>query len=230
MKDTNFDSIKEKFDNSGVNAPDALNEELLLEKLNNAAPVEMLPPKKSKKRIAAGISAAAAVALVTAGAFTFTNVFGNQPQPKELTAYHTAAGLRGFKNVDELKALMRDALTAQENNNRFGGTPTDSAGSYGLKVICEADGKIWGETVTVIMDNMEEQAVAWYDTLGEIISETKNVSARREYYDDDTSRLLITRIGTKIADTAKGEAWHVCVNESCHHKVQVTLPEEQEEA
>ncbi len=120
MKDTNFDSIKEKFDNSGVNAPDALNEELLLEKLNNAAPVEMLPPKKSKKRIAAGISAAAAVALVTAGAFTFTNVFGNQPQPEELTAYHTAAGLRGFKNVDELKALMRDALTAQENNNWSG--------------------------------------------------------------------------------------------------------------
>lgn len=120
MKDTNFDSIKEKFDNSGVNAPDALNEELLLEKLNNAAPVEMLPPKKSKKRIAAGISAAAAVALVTAGAFTFTNVFGNQPQQEELTAYHTAAGLRGFKNVDELKALMRDALTAQENNNWSG--------------------------------------------------------------------------------------------------------------
>ena len=29
--------------------------------------------------------------------------------------------------------------------------------------------------------------------------------------------------------TRKGEAWHVCVNESCHHKVQVTLPEEQEE-
>ena len=120
MKDTNFDSIKEKFDNSGVNAPDALNEELLLEKLNNAAPVEMLPPKKSKKRIAAGVSAAAAVALVTAGAFTFTNVFGNQPQPEELTAYHTAAGLRGFKNVDELKALMRDALTAQENNDWSG--------------------------------------------------------------------------------------------------------------
>ena len=130
MKDTNFDSIKEKFDNSGVNAPDALNEELLLEKLNNAAPVEMLPPKKSKKRIAAGISAAAAVALVTAGAFTFTNVFGNQPQPKELTAYHTAAGLRGFKNVDELKALMRDALTAQENNNRYGNLYAGGLNSY----------------------------------------------------------------------------------------------------
>lgn len=130
MKDSNFDSIKEKFDNSGVNAPDALNEELLLEKLNNAAPVEMLPPKKSKKRIAAGISAAAAVALVTAGAFTFTNVFGNQPQPEELTAYHTAAGLRGFKNVDELKALMRDALTAQENNNWSGDVYAGEFNSY----------------------------------------------------------------------------------------------------
>lgn len=130
MKDSNFDSIKEKFDNSGVNAPDALNEELLLEKLNNAAPVEMLPPKKSKKRIAAGISAAAAVALVTAGAFTFTNVFGNQPQSEELTAYHTAAGLRGFKNVDELKALMRDALTAQENNNWSGDVYAGEFNSY----------------------------------------------------------------------------------------------------
>ncbi|MCR4926376.1 MAG: hypothetical protein K5927_00200, partial [Lachnospiraceae bacterium] len=103
-------------------------------------------------------------------------------------------------------------MLVSENNNRFGGTPTDSAGSYGLKVICESDGKIWGETVTVIMDDMEEQTVAWYDTLGEILSETKNVSARREYYDDGTSRLLITRIGTKMADTAKGEAWHVYVN------------------
>ena len=119
MKDNNFDSIKEKFDNSGVNAPESINEELLLEKLSNSAPLEMLPPKKSKKRVAAGISTAAAVALVTAGAFTFANVFGNQPQPQsgEMTLYHEAAGLRGFKNVGELKAMMHDVLTAKNNNN-----------------------------------------------------------------------------------------------------------------
>ena len=119
MKDNNFDSIKEKFDNSGVNAPEAINEELLLEKLNHSAPLEMLPPKKSKKHVVAGISTAAAVALVTAGAFTFANVFGNQPQPLsgEMTLYHEAAGLRGFKNVGELKAMMHDVLTAKNNNN-----------------------------------------------------------------------------------------------------------------
>ena len=30
--------------------------------------------------------------------------------------------------------------------------------------------------------------------------------------------------------TRKGEAWHVCANENCRHKVQVSLPEDSEEA
>ena len=39
MKDSNFDFIKDKFDNSGVNAPEELNEQLVLEKLDGVQSV-----------------------------------------------------------------------------------------------------------------------------------------------------------------------------------------------
>ena len=110
MKDTNFDSIKEKFDNSGVNAPESLDENMVLAKLYTQQPVQMVPPKKKKKKLAAGISAAAAVAVITAGAITATTILGNQPQQqKALTAYHEKVSLRSFKSRDEVTDALKKA-------------------------------------------------------------------------------------------------------------------------
>ncbi|MEE1104888.1 MAG: hypothetical protein UH083_02910, partial [Ruminococcus sp.] len=74
MKKTDFDSIKEKFDNSGVNAPDALHEDRIAGMLPEQ-PLQALPPKQNRKKVVAGVSAAAAFAVVTAGAITFTSLF-----------------------------------------------------------------------------------------------------------------------------------------------------------
>ncbi len=47
MKKTDFDSIKEKFDNSGVNAPDALHEDRIAGMLPEQ-PLQALPPKQRR--------------------------------------------------------------------------------------------------------------------------------------------------------------------------------------
>ena len=65
MKDNSFDFIKDIFENSGVNAPDDINEQLVLDKLEGDVPeLTVLPPKRSKKKLVAGISAVAAAAVV----------------------------------------------------------------------------------------------------------------------------------------------------------------------
>ncbi len=103
MKDSNFDSIKEKFDNSGVNAPDAINEEMILEKLGEQRPLTLLPPKKKKKKPVVGVSVAAAVAVITAGAVTLTSVL-NKPPVRQQAAVQAKLpeGLRSFKTRSEI--------------------------------------------------------------------------------------------------------------------------------
>lgn len=131
MKDNSFDFIKDKFENSGVNAPDDINEQLVLDKLEGDVPeLTVLPPKQSKKKLAAGISAVAAAAVITAGALVFTSVLNQQTVAKpELKEQHVVAGLRGFKNREEVKDTMRTVLKVSNcdygysylNNGRGGG-------------------------------------------------------------------------------------------------------------
>ena len=114
MKDNNFDFIKNKFDSSGVNAPEEIDEQLVLEHLENDTPqLNLLPPKHSKRKTAAGISAVAAAAVVTACTLTFTGVFGsvkpadrkNPKAPSSITA-----SLRGFSSRDELKSELKKVI------------------------------------------------------------------------------------------------------------------------
>ena len=52
MKDNNFDFIKDKFDNSGVNAPGEIDGQFVLDHLENDIPqLNLLPPKQSKKKV-----------------------------------------------------------------------------------------------------------------------------------------------------------------------------------
>ena len=131
MKDNSFDFIKDKFENSGVNAPDDINEQLVLDKLEGDVPeLTVLPPKQSKKKLVAGISAVAAAAVITAGALVFTSVLNQQTVAKpELKEQHVVAGLRGFKNREEVKDTMRTVLKVSNcdygysylNKSRAGG-------------------------------------------------------------------------------------------------------------
>lgn len=125
MKDNNFDFIKDKFDNSGVNAPEEINEELVLEHLESDTPqLNLLPPKHSKKKAAFGISAVAAAAVVTACAMTFTGVF-NEVKPNKQDSkipFSQTASLRGFSSRDELKSELKNVLKV---SSYLGNTPYD---------------------------------------------------------------------------------------------------------
>ena len=114
MKDNNFDFIKDKFDSSGVNAPEGIDEELVLEHLENDTPqLNLLPPKQSKKKTAFGISAVAAAAVVTACAMTFTGVFGGVKPGEgksEKSFSPQTVSLRGFSSRDELKSELKKVI------------------------------------------------------------------------------------------------------------------------
>ncbi len=118
MKDSNFDFIKDKFDNSGVNAPEEIDGQFVLDHLENDTPkLNLLPPKHSKKKAAFGISAVAAAAVATACTLTFTGVFGSvkPAEQKNLKApASNSASLRGFSSRDELKSELKNVLKVSE--------------------------------------------------------------------------------------------------------------------
>lgn len=114
MKNTDFDSIKEKFDNSGVNAPDALHEDRIAGMLPEQ-PLQALPPKHNRKKIVAGVSAAAAFAIVTAGAVTFTSLFHQPFSSPKLVA--GSASLRAFGSRDELTEEVKKVQNIRKRNS-----------------------------------------------------------------------------------------------------------------
>ena len=121
MKDSNFDSIKEKFDNSGVNAPDTINEEAVTAMLPQQ-PLQEVPPQKSKRKLALGITAAAACAVLTAGAVTFTGLFHSIPQPQPAAKpFATGAALRPFGSRREVQEELKKVLSLNESLHRNGG-------------------------------------------------------------------------------------------------------------
>lgn len=114
MKNTDFDSIKEKFDNSGVNAPDALHEDRIAGMLPEQ-PLQALPPKHNRKKVVAGVSAAAAFAIVTAGAVTFTSLFHQPFSSPKLVA--GSASLRAFGSRDELTEEIKKVQNIRKRNS-----------------------------------------------------------------------------------------------------------------
>lgn len=119
MKNTDFDSIKEKFKNSGVNAPDALHEDRIAGMLPEQ-PLQALPPKHNRKKVVAGVSAAAAFAIVTAGAVTFTSLFHQPFSSPKLVA--GSASLRAFGSRDE---LTEEVKKVQNIRKRSSNNPKD---------------------------------------------------------------------------------------------------------
>lgn len=132
MKKTDFDSIKEKFDNSGVNAPDALHEDRIAGMLPEQ-PLQALPPKQSRKKVVAGVSAAAAFAVVTAGAITFTSLFHQPFSPKFVAG---TASLRAFGSRDELTEEVKKVQNIRKRNSNnpkdwiFGGDVYEDNAEY----------------------------------------------------------------------------------------------------
>ena len=97
---TDYEFIKDKFDQSGVNAPESLNEDFVLEQIKDTK------PKNNKKPLIAGLSAAAALAIITVSALVITSVIGGIPKPVTVLQSGTAK-LSSFKSSDDVKKAIR---------------------------------------------------------------------------------------------------------------------------
>ena len=118
MTNNDFDFIKQQFDESGVNAPDELNEEFVKEKIHNIEPLKV---KKSKKKFIVGGIIAASVAILLVNAFLLTNIFGifrrnpfinsgsgnNKPVAE--------AKIRNFESRDEVTSEVKRILNKNSN-------------------------------------------------------------------------------------------------------------------
>lgn len=112
-----FDFIREKIENSGVNAPDNMNEDYVMKQLEGVTPDLSSEPKvvelKPKKRRAALISglAAAFVAVVALSIFGIIRMSNNaKPPVKDTVASPTVSAnipLRTFKSYDEVREQIK---------------------------------------------------------------------------------------------------------------------------
>ena len=142
MTNNDFDFIKQKFDESGVNAPEQLNEEFVKEKIQH---VEPLKEKKSGKVIIR-LSIAAVIAVVLVNAIIITGLVGIINKAPSIIAGMNAskqlasvspAELRTFKNEDEIKAELQKIFDDRENelkkidNNTFLGDIAEYAQDNG---------------------------------------------------------------------------------------------------
>ena len=112
MTNNNFDFIKQKFDESPVNAPEQLNEEFVKDKIKNIEPVK---EKKNHKKLIISVSIAAVIAVLLVNAILLTSIFGvfNNGSFSIGDLFNRGgngtaltANIRSFANYDEIKNLL----------------------------------------------------------------------------------------------------------------------------
>ena len=125
MKD--FDFIKNKFDESGVSAPDSLGEQFALDKTADTNVLELKPKKKKYVKYSA---LAASVALIVLAAFSI-NIFRPTVLVNEGTKAKSDSALaevRKFKSYNELKDTL-DEIDKRNNTFYYG---KDMSINYGV--------------------------------------------------------------------------------------------------
>ena len=116
MTNNDFDFIKQRFNESPVNAPEQLNEEFVTEQINN---IEPFKEKKNHKKLIISVSIAAGIAillvnaiLITSifgvfnnGSFSFGNLFNRGSNGIALTA-----NIKSFANYEEIKNMLHNVF------------------------------------------------------------------------------------------------------------------------
>ncbi len=108
---TDLDFIKDKFENSGVDAPENMGKDFALEKI-----AEATPEKPKKITAVKGLSIAAAVALVTVTAFGVTSIIGNTPKP---ASFSGKASLKSFNNKSEVRDALKKVFDETKKRNDY---------------------------------------------------------------------------------------------------------------
>ena len=113
-----FDFIKDKFENSGVNAPEDMSASYALDQIAEVQPKPTAVPKKSKKKIAAIAAAAASFVLVAAiGAAVGVNL-GRKNHVSTLDL-PGGLSLRTFSDRSEVEKVVKD-IQKERNKVSFG--------------------------------------------------------------------------------------------------------------
>ena len=123
MKQNDFEYIRNKFDESGVNAPEELGEREIYEKLRDVQPLAEVSSPEAKKRrvnkkVLYPVSAAAAIALISATAFGLNGLFGSiniarQRDRLGLSNVEDYEGLRAFSSRADLTSAVRNVRRLQ---------------------------------------------------------------------------------------------------------------------
>ena len=178
---TDYEFIKDKFDESVIKAPESMNEEFVLEKIKDTK------PRRSKKPfIITGLSAAAAVAIFTVSALIVTTIVGNTPRPITVLQSDTAK-LSGFKSTDDVKKALREIYKDRK--------------SYQNDVIAEDGALLKNELSAAISDNAAGDAApksaesghnstyTQYTDVDE--ADTVKTDGRYIYYLTDSSKISV---------------------------------------
>lgn len=114
MTNNDFDFIKQRFEQSPVNAPEQLDEGFVTEQIKN---IEPLKEKKSHKKIIISVSIAAGIAVLLVNAILITSIFGvfnngsfslgNLFNPGG-NGTALSASIKSFANYDEIKNILHE--------------------------------------------------------------------------------------------------------------------------
>lgn len=136
MTNNDFDFIKQKFDESKINAPEELNEEFVKDRIQNIEPLKV---KKSKKKFIVGGIIAASVAFLLVNALLITNLLGifrNDPFinfGSNNNAPVTEAKIKNFDSRDEITSEINNIIakrskrTAKSNPFDYFAAPAEDA-------------------------------------------------------------------------------------------------------
>ena len=111
---TDFDFIRDKFENSGVNAPEDLDKAFALEKI-----ADITPEKPKRRTTVKGLSLAAAVALVTVTAFGVTSLFSKAPADNNSPIISGKASLSRCNSKSEIKTALKKIFKETEKRNSY---------------------------------------------------------------------------------------------------------------
>lgn len=213
-----FDYIKERFDNSGVNAPDSLDEAAVIDRIRNAEPLQV--KRKSRKKIIAISSAAAGLAVVTAAAVAVTSIIGGKilfPQNMPLSG---TAKLRQFSSRAEVQDALSDAITFQENLSRnsakyYSNELNGDVLEYGAGNSAAADGTATGSAMSGSSSSSSTHNSTYVQHTG--VDEADSVKTDNEYiyylrstgYDEQTVEIYrADGDNTALVGSVKGDSAH----------------------
>lgn len=194
-----FDFLKEKFDNDGVNAPVEMNTDFVMNKLEGKSPKVVKFPKKAIAGVVSGLVACVAV-------FAIVVTSTNTPIVKEPAPIIAEAGeLEAFDDYESLKATLKEmgvsskleynvGMMTESFSMGFDSIKGEATATYDEAVSDSASSSNFGETYKQVSDVDEADIIKTDGKYIYVLTENKvNIYSAK----GDESKLITTK---KIRD------------------------------